>query len=173
MQSGPNNEIYLSNPIIDLNVPNACLTYTAFYVVMDPDYEGERSIQIGAHLKGTGNNYGMDDQSVDLVYGSSSAHIVENTYVHSVASGTEQYFTVDIPWAPINNNGVEQTLVVIATGDPENDIMALTNLKLNGYKISGSPKAEMEAVQDAYDVNACVLMSRMVAIASAWAERNN
>ena len=169
MQSGPNNEIYLSNPIIDLNVPNACLTYIAFYVVMDPDYEGERSIQIGAHLKGTGNNYGMDDQSVDLVYGSSSAHIVENTYVHSVASGTEQYFSIDCDLTFLHPNGTDQALVILGTRDDNMNVLALTNIKLNGYKLAENTAAELLAVQDVYDAGASILMGATVEIARALA----
>lgn len=164
LSCGPNNEIYITN------ADGADISFIAFYVVLDESFTGTtRSIQVGAHLKSTME--ASNDGSV-ILYGNTAENFGLAEYIF-VEGGTEQYFTVDIPWAPINNNGVEQTLVVIATGDPENDIMALTNLKLNGYKISGSPKAEMEAVQDAYDVNACVLMSRMVAIASAWAERNN
>lgn len=184
MKYGPNNEIYLSN------ANGATLSYIAFYVVLDEDYEGERSIQVGAHLKTTPdahrNEYVIVDgtpeisvmtptpvtQSASLRYGNSAADFLRQDNAVIITSGTEQYYTVDIAWNPVNNNGIEQTLVVIGIDNSEtNEILSLTNIKLNGYKVAGNLAAEMSAVQDAYDINACTLMSRVVAIGEALANK--
>lgn len=184
LEYGPNNEIYLSN------ASGATMSYIAFYVVLDEDYEGERSIQVGAHLKTTPEAFRNDNvivdgnpeasvvlqspvtQSVSLRYGNSANDFMRYDNIVTVSGGTEQYYTVDIDWRPINNNGIEQTLVVIGIDNAEtNEILSLTNIKLNGYKVAGSLAAEISAVQDAYDINACTLMSQIVAIGHAWAPK--
>ena len=172
MEFGPNNEIYLSNPAFDPNIPNAYLTYIAFYVVIDPDYEGERSIQIGAHLKGTGNNYGLDDQSVDMVFGVNASEIVNNTNVHTVASGTEQYFSIDSELIFLHPNGTDKALVIVGTRDDNMNVMALTNIKLNGYELADGTIAELLAIQDMYDAGASILMGATVDVARALANTN-
>jgi hypothetical protein len=184
LEYGPNNEIYLSN------ASGATMSYIAFYVVLDEDYEGERSIQVGAHLKTTPEAFRNDNvivdgnpeasvvlqspvtQSVSLRYGNSANDFMRFDNIVTVSGGTEQYYTVDIDWRPINNNGIEQTLVVIGIDNSEtNEILSLTNIKLNGYKVAGSLAAEISAVQDVYDINACTLMSQIVAIGQAWAPK--
>jgi hypothetical protein len=111
-------------------------------------------------------------QSVSLRYGNSADDFMRFDNIVTVFGGTEQYYTVDIDWRPINNNGIEQTLVVIGIDNAEtNEILSLTNIKLNGYKVAGSLAAEISAVQDVYDINACTLMSQIVAIGQAWAPK--
>jgi hypothetical protein len=161
MTYGPNNEIYL-------NTSNgARMSYIAFYVVEDPTYVGERSIQVGAHLKYTGDNLDVGDEFMDfyavsMVYGGAAFDILsaDSTYMYAVSSGTEQYFDIDTDCLVFQNaNGVEKALVIIGTNDPNQNTLTLTNLKLNGYSIASGAGAEVEAVQDEYDV----LASKLVA----------
>ena len=159
---GPNNEIYLSN------ANGASLSYIAFYVVLDESYQGERSIQVGAHMKSYDEAYNM---GASLRYGNTAEDFLGDENAMFVVSGTEQYYTIDIDWAPVNNNGIEQTLVIIGIDNADNDVLALTNLKLNGYKIASHTAAELVAVRDMYDINACTLMSRVVAIGEALANK--
>jgi len=159
LKYGPNNEIYLSN------LQNHALSYIAFYVVLDPDYEGERSIQIGAHMK---SYSGGDNTGVSLRYGNTAEDFWSQDNTISVVGGTEQYYTVDIDWNPQHPNGIDQTVVVIGIDNKNNnDVLSLTNIKLNGYKLATKTFAEISAVQDEYDINACILMSRVVAISDA------
>lgn len=174
MSFGPNNEIYMSNPSVSPAVAGNCLTYIAFYVMLDKDYEGERSIQIGAHLKSTGNNAGMDDQSVELIYGINSPDIVNKTYTHTVASGTEQYFSIDCELIFKDPNGPDRALVIIGTRDDNMNVLALTNIKLNGYVFAdGAASSELMAVQDVYDAGASMLMGATVEIARAMAGKED
>lgn len=167
MQYGPNNEIYLSN------ANAAKFSYIAFYVVLDEDYEGERSIQVGAHVKSTVDAFTGAPQTVSLRYGNTVADFEEQGNAVVVSSGTEQYYTVDIAWRPVNNNGIEQTLVIIGIDNANsNEVLSLTNIKLNGYKIAGKTAAEMTAIRDAYDINASTLMSRVVAIGEAMINKD-
>jgi hypothetical protein len=180
---GPNNEIYLSN------ANGAALSYIAFYVVLDENYVGERSIQVGAHFKPTQEGEiarpeppvnddpeampePYDPYGVRLVYGNSVADFTNATNAVNIETGTEQYYTIDVEWKPVHNNNVEQTLVIIGTDDIGGDVLSLTNIKLNGYKIATQTSAEMIAVQDMYDINACTLMSRVVAIGKALANKD-
>lgn len=187
LEYGPNNEIYLSN------ANGAVLSYIAFYVVLDENYEGERSIQIGAHLKSTLEGYrtdkvviGVDPETGESIYeevfvpqsaslrvGNRAADF-ENQYTAVIiTTGTEQYYDVDIAWNPVNDNGVDKTLVVIGIDNAEtNDVLSLTNIKLNGYKIATQTAAEMTVVQDASDINASILMSRVVAIGEALVNKD-
>ena len=180
---GPNNEIYLSN------ANGAALSYIAFYVVLDENYVGERSIQVGAHFKPTRDGEiarpeppvnddpeampePYDPYGVRLVYGNSVADFTNATNAVNIETGTEQYYTIDVVWDPVNNNNVDQTLVIIGTDDLYGDVLSLTNIKLNGYKIATQTSAEMIAVQDMYEINACTLMSRVVAIGKALANKD-
>lgn len=169
MSFGPNNEIYMSNPVRDDTIEGNYLTYIAFYVELDESYEGERSIQVGAHLKGTGANFGLDDQSVEMVYGVNSSDIVNKTHTHTVASGTEQYFSIDCDLTFLNPNGPKRALVIIGTRDDNMNVLALTNIKLNGYRLADGIAAELLAVQDVYDAGASILMGATVDIARALA----
>ena len=187
LKYGPNNEIYLSN------ANGAVLSYIAFYVVLDENYEGERSIQIGAHLKSTWEGYrtedvyiGIDEKTGEKVYeeviipqsaslrvGNRAADFLNPCNDVIITTGTEQYYDVDIAWNPVNDNGVEKTLVVIGIDNfATNDVLSLTNIKLNGYKIATQTAAEMTVVQDASDTNASILMSRVVAIGEALVNKD-
>ena len=187
LEYGPNNEIYLSN------ANGAVLSYIAFYVVLDENYEGERSIQIGAHLKSTLEGYrtdkvviGVDEETGESIYeevfvpqsaslrvGNRAADFESQDTAVIITTGTEQYYDVDIAWNPVNDNGVEKTLVVIGIDNAEtNDVLSLTNIKLNGYKIATQTAAEMTVVQDASDINASILMSRVVAIGEALVNKD-
>ncbi len=161
MTYGPNNEIYL-------NTSNgARMSYIAFYVEEDPTYVGERSIQVGAHLKYTGDNLGVGDEFMDysavsMVYGGAAFDILsaDSTYMYAVSSGTEQYFSIDTDCLTFQNaNGVRKALVIIGTNDPNQNTLTLTNLKLNGYSIASGTGNEVEAIQDASDVLASKLVS--------------
>ena len=154
MYFGPNNEIYLN-----ATVDGSALSYIAFYVTKDENYVGERSIQVGAHVKVTADYIGDEDEmhTTSLWYGGMSANF---EFGYSVRSGTEQYFSIDVNClASSIENGIEKYLVIIGTDDSSEDILALTNLKLNGYSIlgGGTAAAELEAVQDVFDVNASML----------------
>lgn len=169
-QYGPNNEIYLGNPVLaDGVAPESILSYIAFYVELDESFtEGERSIQIGAHLKSTTDNY-VDDETADLsqielVYGSSGSSFGANGNVHTVASGTEQYFTLDMEPVFINANGTPKALVIVGCRDKNGSILALTNIKLNGYKIASGTAAEVDVIQDMDDANASTLMAETKAL---------
>ena len=162
MQYGPNNEIYLSN------ANGARFSYIAFYVVLDEDYEGERSIQVGAHVKTMLDAFTGEPLTVSMRYGNNADDFSSFDNTILVSSGTEQYYTVDIAWNPVNNNGIEQTLVIIGIDNADSfEVLSLTNIKLNGYKIADNTADEMTAVQDMYDINASILMSRIVAIGEA------
>ena len=127
----------------------------------------------GAHLKGTGNNWGRDDQSVELVYGGNSSDIVDKIYTHTVASGTEQYYTIDHDLSFLAPNGTEKALVIIGTRDDNMNVLALTNIKLNGYKLASHTGAELLAVQDVYDAGASILMGTTVEIARALSDKKD
>lgn len=165
---GPNNEIYLSNPL------DASLSYIAFYVVKDESYVGERSIQIGAHLKYTGNNFGYDMTSVEMIYGGSASDFTAGSkQVHQVVSGTELYYEIDDSCLVFKSpNGYEQALVIIGTRDKNENVLALTNIKMNGYKLADTVAAELFAVQDMCDVNACILMGETAALYKAIVAEN-
>ncbi len=178
MTYGPNNEIYLSNTSIMGEDPaEAIFSYIAFYVELDESYTGERSIQIGAHLKSTYDNFGYENTSVELLYGGRagdfSTDFTGSDNTHAVASGTEQYFTVDDRLVFTNPNGTSKALVIIGTRDMNLNVLALTNIKLNGYKLSVGTADEIHAVQDAYDVNASVLMGQTARIAEALVNNKN
>jgi hypothetical protein len=165
MYFGPNNEIYLST------IDNSVLSYIAFYVTKDENYVGERSIQVGAHLKATTDNAeNLPDNEINttsLLYGGMSTNFGSPSFGHSVCSGTEQYFSIDVNClGKSTENGPEKYLVIIGTNDTNGNVLALTNLKLNGYSIlgGGTVAAEIEVLQDVSDVNASMLASHTYAL---------
>lgn len=123
---GPNNELYLDggsgNPIL------------AFYLYPIADVaDNARTIQIGAHRKA---DYDLGPASVDLVYGSTADTILNGTHKYQVDSGTEQYYEIDpanLDYDQTNN----RYLLMVGTndGDLGYSALALTNLKISGYKI--------------------------------------
>jgi hypothetical protein len=73
----------------------------------------------------------------------------------SVQSGTERYFTVDSDRIFTNPDGTSHALVIIGTRDVDLKALALTNIKLHGYKLSeGTAADEITAVLDMSDVYA-------------------
>lgn len=88
-----------------------------------------------------------------------------NENVHSVSGSTEQYFTVEDDRIFSNSNGTSRALVIIGTSDLNLNVLALTNIKLNGYQLSeGTAAAEVSATRDMYDVNAGDLMAETAGI---------
>ena len=182
---GPNNEIYLCNSSIAQDANEAIFSYIAFYVEIDENYEGERSIQVGAHLKSTIDNFGMENTtSVDLIFGGKSEDFVppvssdftEKKNFYSVASGTEQYFNVDTCLTFMNPNGPNKALVIIGTKDLNMNVLTLTNIKLNGYKLSSdndSASAEIMAVRDVFDIGASPLMNETYRLSKALVNASN
>lgn len=173
MYYGPNNEIYL-------NTSDSCaLSYIAFYVTKDENYVGERSIQVGAHLKYTTDNPGSDNpdgvNSVSLMYGDTALNFGNPNYYHSVCSGTEQYFSINLDFSePCVENGIAKYLVIIGTDDPSCNVLALTNLKLNGYSIlgDGTAAAEVSVVQDIHDVNSSRMAAETYGLIKRYAAKN-
>jgi hypothetical protein len=49
------------------------------------------------------------------------------------------------------------------------NVLALPNIKLNGYKLAENTAAELLAIQDVYDAGASILMGATVEIARALA----
>jgi hypothetical protein len=81
-----------------------------------------------------------------------------------VVSGTEQYFDIDVSCLefkddPNNAKAPKKALLIIGTNDSNQNVLALTNLKLNGYSIAVGAGYEVAATQDAGDV----LVSEMTA----------
>ncbi len=169
MLYGPNNEIYLRA------ADGVALSYIAFYVTKDASYVGERSIQVGAHLKSTEDNADMtapgEPKTVSLLYGGLATNFGASGYSHVVSSGTEQYFSIDVSCLQKSTeNGVEKYLVIIGTNDFNQNVLALTNLKLNGYSIldSGTAAAEVSAIMDVSDVNASMMAAQTYALAKQF-----
>lgn len=174
---GPNNEIYLGlSPEDIIMATEDMLSYVAFYVELDESFTGgERSIQVGAHVKNTIDAYtgdpNVDDAPVELVYGVSGSTFDSGVYVHRIASGTEQYVTLNADLVFINANGRSKALVIIGSRDMSGKTLSLTNLKLNGYKLSSGTVVELLDVQDAYDINVSTLMSETHSLYAAMLER--
>lgn len=126
LKLGPNNELYLcgqsSNNVL------------ALFLYPDANEDkNARTIQIGAHRKA---DYDMGPASVDLVYGSTADTILNGTHKYQVDSGTEQYYEIDpanLDYDQTNN----RYLLMVGTndGDFNYSALALTNLKISGYKI--------------------------------------
>lgn len=174
MYYGPNNEIYLSTA-------NGCaLSYIAFYVTKDESYVGERSIQVGAHLKYTTDNPDAWDPNgmnfVSLMYGDTALNFADPSYRYSVGSGTEQYFSINLDFSkPCIENGVEKYLVIIGTDDANRNVLALTNIKLNGYTIlgGGTAAAELTVLQDVSDINASHMAAETYGLIKRYVAKNN
>ena len=152
---GPNNEIYLNSS------DGGSLNYIAFYVTEDESYTGERSIQVGAHYKYSGEfDTNVDPYSVSLIYGGSAENFYSGgKYFYSVTNTTEQYYTIDVSCLEFETNpngGAKRALVIIGTDNP-NEILALTNIKLNGYSITSGTAKELEPIVDEYLLGTSIL----------------
>lgn len=134
---GPNNELYL-----DASAANAVI---AFYLTPDKAVAASaRTIQIGAHRKTVAG----ENETVNLVYGSDAATVNSATNSYSVASGTEQYYTIDVSKLTQKDG---KYLVLIGTDGGKNinnNILALTNLKIAGYTME-SAEDEIQEAADA------------------------
>ena len=126
LKLGPNNELYLCGQSTN-NV-------LALFLYPDANEDkNARTIQIGAHRKA---DYDLGPASVDLVYGSTADAILNGTHKYQVDSGTEQYYEIDpakLDYDQTNN----RYLLMVGTNDGDFDYsaLALTNLKISGYKI--------------------------------------
>lgn len=130
MTFGPNNEIYLQG--------NSVNNVIAFLLTPDMSVpEATRTIEIGAHRKS--DSLTGDTGAINLVYGSTAEAIMNGTYSHAVASGTEQYYTIDVNDLIKNADG--SYLVMIGTNGSVSgtDVvtLSLTNLKISGYTLEG------------------------------------
>ena len=130
MTFGPNNEIYLQG--------NSVNNVIAFLLTPDMSVpEAARTVEIGAHRKSDSRT--RDTRAINLVYGSTAEAIMNGTYSHAVASGTEQYFTIDVNNLIKNADG--SYLVMIGTNGSVSgtDVvtLSLTNLKISGYTLEG------------------------------------
>lgn len=130
MTFGPNNEIYLQG--------NSVNNVIAFLLTPDMSVpEATRTVEIGAHRKS--DSLTGDTGAINLVYGSTAEAIMNGTYSHAVASGTEQYYTIDVNHLIKNADG--SYLVMIGTNGSVNgtDVvtLSLTNLKISGYTLKG------------------------------------
>lgn len=130
MTFGPNNEIYLQG--------NSVNNVIAFLLTPDMSVpEAARTIEIGAHRKS--DSLTGDTGAINLVYGSTAEAIMNGTYSHAVASGTEQYYTIDVNDLIKNADG--SYLVMIGTNGSVSgtDVvtLSLTNLKISGYTLEG------------------------------------
>lgn len=130
MTFGPNNEIYLQG--------NSVNNVIAFLLTPDMSVpEATKTIEIGAHRKS--DSLTGDTGAINLVYGSTAEAIMNGTYSHAVASGTEQYYTIDVNDLIKNADG--SYLVMIGTNGSVSgtDVvtLSLTNLKISGYTLEG------------------------------------
>ena len=130
MTFGPNNEIYLQG--------NSVNNVIAFLLTPDMSVpEATRTVEIGAHRKS--DSLTGDTGAINLVYGSTAEAIMNGTYSHAVASGTEQYYTIDVNDLIKNADG--SYLVMIGTNGSVSgtDVvtLSLTNLKISGYTLEG------------------------------------
>lgn len=165
MQVGPNNEIYLGTRT------GADLNFIAFYLVKTDDVADEdRSIQIGAHIKFT-DEAATGDGQVTLLYGSRFAQVAGRAYAETVSGGTEQYITVDTACL-VESEG--KCLLMIGTEDGDGEVLALTNLKLNGYEIATNTDDEIMAVAetDMYHYRASTLMRETVNLYNHYMNEN-
>lgn len=165
MQVGPNNEIYLGTRT------GADLNFIAFYLIKTDDVADEdRSIQIGAHIKFT-DEAATGDGQVTLLYGSRSAQVAGRAYAETVSGGTEQYITVDTACL-VESEG--KCLLMIGTEDGDGEVLALTNLKLNGYEIATNTDDEIMAVAetDMYHYRASTLMRETVNLYNHYMNEN-
>ena len=123
---GPNNELYLEG--------TSSTALIAFYLTPTGD-EKSRTVQIGVHRK---NDSAGSSEAVNMVYGSSAEKIdSDDAPSYTVASGTEQYYTIDISQLTPAESG--RYLVLIGTkggSNVESNTLAITNLKLSGYELA-------------------------------------
>lgn len=142
---GPNNEIYLDGA--------GASAVIAFYVTPDGSTEeAARTIEIGAHRK-VDTSFDDNQMMVNLVYGSSAEAIDSAENAYEIASGTEQYYTIDVSKLTPDADG--RYLVLIGTNGGDgffNNTLVLTNLKIAGYTIS-SAEAELTQLENSNLVN--------------------
>lgn len=140
MQIGPNNEIYLDG--------NSTTGMIAFFLTPIEEYpENARTIEIGAHRKS--DSLMEDNGYVSMTYASEAQDMVDGTNSYKIASGTEQYYTIDTANLEFDsNNG--RYLVMIGTNGSKNDVttLVLTSLKLAGYEISFAESAIQTAAEE-------------------------
>ncbi|OUM21113.1 hypothetical protein [Butyricicoccus porcorum] len=119
----------------------------AFYLTPDENVgDSKRTIQIGAHRKAEVDN----TDAVPLVYGSNAETVdsATDTNSYSVASGTEQYYTIDVSKLQRDTQGRYLVLIGTTGGDNFNNTLALTNLKIAGYTMT-SAESEIQKAADA------------------------
>ena len=135
MKLGPNNELYLNG--------SASNPFIAFYLYPDRDVaDNARTIEIGAHRKAS---YDFSTDPVNLIYGSTADAILNGDNSYSVESGTEQYYEIDVSKL-VYDEANARYLLLVGTNDDVNfyAALALTNLKVSGYKI-GFTEQEIKA----------------------------
>ena len=76
---------------------------------------------------------------------------------------------------PCIENGVEKYLVIIGTDDANRNVLALTNIKLNGYTIlgGGTAAAELTVLQDVSDINASHMAAETYGLIKRYVAKNN
>ncbi len=174
MAYGPNNEIYLST------TNAAKLNFIAFYLTKDESVaDADRTIQVGAHVKYnyTDDNNSTTNGKVELCYGATAEQIFEGKYAATVSSGTEQYITID---QSILVSIGDKYLLIIGTQDVSGATLALTNLKIKGYNLTGTYEGngaiqseitvedELNAVLDIYDANVSTLLSESLKLTTSY-----
>lgn len=141
MKIGPNNELYL-----DGNNTNAFLMFILYPV--DGVAENARTIEIGAHRKADYQFMPefMPEQA-DLVYGSTVEDVMSSKYAHQVNSGTEQYYEINVNNLAFNEK-IGGYLLIVGTKDVDHsyEALALTNLKVKGYKIGFAEQQIQSAI---------------------------
>lgn len=139
LKFGPNNELYLDG--------SANAAVIAFYLTPDKTVDdSKRTIQIGAHRKAEVDN----TEAVTLAYGSDAETVdsATDTNSYSVASGTEQYYTIDVSNLQKDEQGRYLVLIGTNGGNNFNNTLALTNLKIAGYTMT-SAESEIQKAADA------------------------
>lgn len=137
MKIGPNNELYL-----DGSITNAFLMFILYPV--DGVTENARTIEIGAHRKA---DYVFGPDPNNLVYGSTVEDVMSSIYAHQVNSGTEQYYEIDVKNLVFNEK-IGGYLLIVGTNDKDHsyEALALTNLKVKGYKIGFAEQQIQSAI---------------------------
>lgn len=137
MKIGPNNELYL-----DGRNTNAFLMFILYPV--DGVAENARTIEIGAHRKA---DYVFGPDPNNLVYGSTVEDVMSSIYAHQVNSGTEQYYEIDVKNLVFNEK-IGGYLLIVGTKDVDHsyEALALTNLKVKGYKIGFAEQQIQSAI---------------------------
>ncbi len=175
LKFGPNNEIYLSNRTASFN-------FIAFYLEKDESVaDADRSIQVGAHYKYTTESlYTATPEfqhKVSMKYGGTAEQILFGANTVEVESGTEQYYTIDTATLKetTGNDGGKRYMLIIGIDDNDGttaqEVLALTNLKLKGYKLVGDTATEMAAVVDVYDAYNSPIMAETLKISDYYADK--